>query len=321
MSISGDCVGTVVPEPSDLGEPRSFTAAEAAAAAGVSLTRALRYWRALGYPPSAGDAVELTRSDVEMLRMMTGQGTLDDSDSLWLTRVLSRVSGHLEQLRVEVTASRMGPIAWSRADATRTLTYRVPEAQWLLGQVSRRELAAALPFDEKRPCSADSDSCVGFVDIVGFTEIGRDRSDIELARIVARFENRVTEVVVDCGGDVVTLLSDEVLFTADDAVTVAEIALRLVVEFDADPDITGLRVGLALGPITRHLGDVFGSAVDLASRLTALALPDGILISPALAAELASYSHFTLTQQESRAIRGFGALSPVLLDRAWSLDT
>lgn len=324
MSISGDCADTSVPKPLDLGEPRCFTAAEAAAAAGVSLTRAQQYWRALGYPPSVGDAVELTRSDVEMLRMMTGyvgQGALDELDSLRLTRVLSRVSGHLEQLRVEVTASRMEPIVSGRADAMRTLTDRVPEAQWLLGQVWQRQLAAAPPFDEKRPCSADSDSCVGFVDIVGFTGLSLDRSDIELARIVARFENRATEAVIDCGGDVADLLGDEVLFTADDAATIAEIALRLVAEFDHDPDIAGLRVGLAVGPITRHLGDVFGGAVDLASRLTTLASLDEILISPTLADELSSYSNFMLTHQESRVIRGFGALSPVLLDRAGSLDT
>lgn len=90
------------------------------------------------------------------------------------------------------------------------------------------------------------------------------------------------------------MLGDEVLFTADDPESVAEIGTRLAAGCDSDPDMPGLRVGMALGPVVRHFGDVFGTTVNLASRLTALTEPNTVLVAPALATALAGNPAYEL---------------------------
>ncbi|WP_063038660.1 adenylate/guanylate cyclase domain-containing protein [Nocardia pseudovaccinii] len=289
-----------------------YTAAQAAAAAGVPLARARRYWCALGYPVVDAADLEFTESDIEMLRMMTGfvaEGAVAEPDSLRLARVLSRSIAHLAQLQVEIVTSRSGANGIGRADAVRVLTDRTSEVQWLLGQIWRRQLGVAVAMPE----ADEYTSGVGFADIVDFTELSRDRSDIELTRLIARFEYRVTEIVVDRGGDVVKMLGDEVLFTADNAAALAHIATGLIAAFEDDADIRGLRVGLALGPVARHLGDVFGTTVNLASRLTVRTEPNSVLVAPAVAEALAGHPDFDLTALEPADIRGFDPMTPVLL--------
>lgn len=200
-----------------------YTAAQAAAAAGVPLARARRYWCALGYPAAGAADLEFTESDIEMLRMMTGfvaEGAVAEPDSLRLARVLSRSIAHLAQLQVEIVTSRSGANGIGRA---------------------------------------------------------------------------------------------EVLFTADSAAALAHIATGLIAAFDDDADIRGLRVGLALGSVARHLGDVFGTTVNLASRLTVRTEPNTVLVAPAVAEALTGHPDFDLTALEPADIRGFGLTTPVLL--------
>ena len=62
-----------------------YTAAQAAAAAGVPLARARRYWCALGYPAAGAADLEFTESDIEMLRVMIGfvaEGAVAEPDGV-----------------------------------------------------------------------------------------------------------------------------------------------------------------------------------------------------------------------------------------------
>ncbi|MEU4650324.1 adenylate/guanylate cyclase domain-containing protein [Nocardia fluminea] len=301
-----------------LGEPRCYRAGEAAAAAGISLTRARRYWRALGYPTVADGVVEYTATDIEILRVMArhvADGVVDEPESLRLIRVLSSCIASLVQVQMEIVADRTerpGGVDVPLAG----LADRMPEIQQLFGQIWRRQLDGVMYGRD--PAGARDERAatgVGFVDIVGFTELSRHRSDIELSRIVARFEYRTTAVVAECGGAVVKTLGDEVLFTAEGAAPLADIATRLLAGFDGDPDIRGLRVGLALGPVVRQLGDIFGTTVNLASRLTRLAMPNTIVADSAMADSLTEHPNFGLVSLPAADIRGIGRIVPVLLRR------
>ncbi len=55
-----------------------------------------------------------------------------------------------------------------------------------------------------------------------------------------------------------------------------------------------VRSGLATGPVVMRLGDVFGTTVNRASRLTGIAHPGAVLVDDATAAALASVSGFDL---------------------------
>lgn len=305
--------------PVALGEPRQFTADQAADAARVPRARAHRFLRALGYPSVRDGAVDFSISDIRLLRLLTGyvdEGMVGEPEALHLTGVLARAIAQLARLQVEIVAGQMQR-APETVDTVSALAERMPEVQWLLGQLWRRRLEDALHvLDSAADPPAGRDSGVGFADVVGFTELSRDRGAGDLVRVVARFEHRSIDVVAAAGGSVVKLLGDEILFTADTPAALAEIGTGLVRAFAADPDIPGLRVGAAWGPVIRQLGDVFGTTVNLASRLTALAEPDTVLIAPALAEALAENPEFRLTAGEPADVRGIGLLTPVRLDRS-----
>ncbi|RDI45057.1 adenylate/guanylate cyclase domain-containing protein [Nocardia mexicana] len=298
------------------GEPLRYTAREAAAAVGISLLQARQYWRALGYPPTVEDAVAFGASDVQLLRTISGyvsEGVMTEADTLRLTRVLTRAIAHLAHLQVEILASQQARARAGGIDVVHQMRQRMPEVQRVLGQIWVRQLAGAIRgFEES---AEPGPVAVGFADIVDFTELSRRRSEGELTRIVGRFEFRSTQVIFESGGGVVKMLGDEVLFTADDPAAVADIATRLIAQFGGDPDIPGLRVGVAWGPVIRYLGDIFGNTVNLASRLTALAEPGTVLAAPAVAEALASYSGFRLIPLPDTEIRGIGTVRPTQVVR------
>lgn len=76
------------------------------------------------------------------------------------------------------------------------------------------------------------------------------------------------------------------MFAAEDPADGARIALELQETFGASKDTPELRVGLAWGPVLARFGDLFGSVVNNAARLTGAARPGSILLDEKLAAEL-----------------------------------
>jgi adenylate cyclase len=112
---------------------------------------------------------------------------------------------------------------------------------------------------------------------------------------------------------VVKTVGDEVLFVVDDAADAAEIALHLA---DGDREAQGLptlRVGLAEGPVLSRFGDVYGSVVNLAARLTALARPGTVLVDRELAEALREDGRYSLRQRRPTTVRGYHHL------RSWAL--
>jgi class 3 adenylate cyclase len=68
--------------------------------------------------------------------------------------------------------------------------------------------------------------------------------------------------------------------------------------------VLGVRIGLAAGePVDRN-GDLFGSTVNLASRLCAAAEPDTILVSDVVC-RLGSATGFVFTEADERTLKGF----------------
>jgi len=77
------------------------------------------------------------------------------------------------------------------------------------------------------------------------------------------------------------------------------------------PDV---RVGLASGSVVMRLGDVFGPPVNLASRLTAVARRNRIVIDAATAALLPE-DQFETRRLPARPVRGFGIVEPMTVRR------
>jgi adenylate cyclase len=84
-------------------------------------------------------------------------------------------------------------------------------------------------------------------------------------------------------------------------------------EDDVLPDV---RVGMATGRVISRLGDVFGTTVNRASRLTAVARPRTVLVDDGIAGSLASTSGFEMSALRRRTLRGIGPVTPWVLRRA-----
>ena len=156
---------------------------------------------------------------------------------------------------------------------------------------------------------------VGFADLVSFTRLVRQSSERQLARIVSRFEALASDVVTAHGGQVVKTVGDEVMYLTQQTGPAALIALDLVEAMTADDLLPDLRVGVATGQVVPRLGDVFGTTVNRASRLTAVARPRGVLVDAPTAEGLAGEPGITATPAKPRTLRGLGQVTPFVLTR------
>lgn len=307
-----------------LGEAREYTSDAAARAAGAAPALAQRYWRALGYAAVDADAVEFTESDVRSLRLINQyieQDIVTERAALQVSRLIGRTMSRLTESQIDVVVERLAEAGASRAEQIAfvdQLVRRVtPDIQFLLGQAWRRHMAATI--NRLNPDLNDADPSVkgvGFADLVGFTDTSRRLSENALLALLEGFEHHCAEIIDANGGRVVKMIGDEVLFTTTKPEALAEISLNLVAASVRGGRTPGLRVGIAYGPVVRHLGDVFGNTVNLASRLTGLAEPNTILASADLADALADNPSYHRDPRRHLKVRGIGTVTAYRLTRA-----
>jgi adenylate cyclase len=305
---------------------RRYTSREVAELAGVPVYRARRFWRALGFPNVDDEAVEFTAADVKalvtLLRLVS-DGVTDEQTALQMTRSLGQAAARLAESQAELAVGGLdaaGLDGTQRWRAGHLLARRLlPDLEHLLVYAWRRQLAAAANrLDHIDHATGAAWLAVGFADLVGFTRLARRVEVAELAELVERFEGGSADLIAHSGGRMVKTLGDSVLFVADTPQVAAETALRLVEAHAADRTLPEIRVGLAVGPVVSRMGDVFGSTVNLANRLTALAHPDSVLVDEETAVSLAGDGRYVLRGIRRRAVRGFGQLEPFSLARAGS---
>ncbi|MFC8294798.1 adenylate/guanylate cyclase domain-containing protein [Streptomyces sp. NPDC057242] len=157
---------------------------------------------------------------------------------------------------------------------------------------------------------------VGFTDMVAYTRMTRGLDSVELSRVLDRFEGLIGDVVAEGGGRVVKTIGDEVLFVCESASAAAGIALELTSRATQDQELPRLRTGLAHGAVLNRFGDVYGSVVNIAARLTAVARPGTVLVDTAFAGELAGTTAYHLKVLRPVSVRGYSRLCPVLLRAA-----
>ncbi|MFF8970666.1 adenylate/guanylate cyclase domain-containing protein [Streptomyces sp. NPDC014995] len=333
-----------------LGAERRYTPFQAARSAGVSMELASRFWRAMGFA-DIGQAKALTEADVLALRRLAGlveAGLLSEAMAVQVARSTGQTTARLAEWQIDSFLE--GLTEPPEPGMTRTeVTYPIvelllPELEEFLVYVWRRQLAASAgrvvqaADDEEM---VDRRLAVGFADLVGFTRLTRRMEEEELGELVEAFETTAADLVAARGGRLIKTLGDEVLYAADDAGTAADIALRLVETMSNDETMPELRVGMAFGTVTTRMGDVFGTTVNLASRLTSIAPRDAVLVDSAFAEELirtgdapASEAEaaeeaaaaekegeeppvyrFALQPMWQRPVRGLGVVEPWLLTR------
>ncbi|MFF5258701.1 adenylate/guanylate cyclase domain-containing protein [Actinomadura viridis] len=316
-----------------LGGELRHTRVDAVRLAGVSREFSGRVWRAFGYPSMPDDEVAYTDGDVAALhglRRLVDDGVLGEDGVIRLVRAFGQTMTRLAEWQVNLLSGMLGaePGESPAPEAVRTIVEiaekHIEEFEPLVVHAWRRQLAAAgtraiaaaSTREAGAPGAARSHTTVGFADMVSFTQMSRELEELELARMVERFEETASDIVASCGGRLVKTLGDEVLFCADDPAVGGEIALTIAAAIQDETEVPDVRVGVAYGPVLPLMGDVFGTTVNLAARLTALARPGSVMIDAELAAQLEKRPAFALTRITRRPVRGLGIIQPYVLRRA-----
>jgi adenylate cyclase len=307
-----------------LGGPLRYNRRQVCELAGVPLEEARVVWRALGFATTADEDVVFTDADVSALKsvkVLVGTGAVDAGDVAAIARLMGQSFYRLASTQGQFLLRRVleNPEALaSEENALDLLQQLAPAVAELQDYVWRRQSAAFLERVVTRAAADDETAgqrmAVGFADMEGFTSRTRRSTEQELRHLLEEFERLTTDVVVQHGGHIVKAIGDEVLFVADEPLDAALIALDLRDAAATSEVVPDLRIGLAVGPVVVRMGDVFGSTVNIASRLTSLGRPGWILVDRGMADALDGDARFALRSRRPESVRGFHHL------RQWRLQ-
>lgn len=312
-----------------LGKPE-LTSSDVNAATGVSMEQAGRLWQALGFPKVRADEQAFGTRDVATLRFAASlfeEQQLDVETLTQMARATGQALARVAHMHALSIASEVEAVTRSTefndneaADRVAALAESVVrDHEPFLTYIWRRHLASAISQTVAAASANESNSdqvVVGFADLVDFTTLSRQLSELELCRVVTRFEAIAYEQVPDRGGRIVKTIGDEVMFAHVDPASAAETALALSEACARDETVPEVRVGLAVGPALAWEGDLFGNTVNLASRLVGVARPSTVIVSGDLAASLEGNATFEVQELRKTRLKGIGKMRPWVLRAA-----
>lgn len=309
-----------------LGGGRQYTRAQVAELSGVPAERASALWRSLGFATQDDDAAVFTDGDVRALRLtdqLIQNGILDPSLATSTARMIGQHMSRLAESQVHMLRDVLAAnpeLAADERQLSRLVEHLAPELEALQNYVWRRHLAA---YAGRMLAAPDEDEevderrqVVGFADMVGFTSLTRRATEKELVDVVEGFDALAGDVVAENHGRIVKMLGDEVLFVADSPADGAEIALTLLARAEQDPSVPALRAGLAYGRVLSRFGDVYGSVVNIASRLTSVARPGTVLVDLEMSEALKEEARYVVRPRRPVSVRGYTRLRSAALRRA-----
>jgi adenylate cyclase len=310
-----------------LREEPTFTATDVSDETGVTLEETRRLWRALGFP-ERGVETAFTRADMEAVSTLVdvvNSGLIDFDLAVNLTRAVGQTMARLADWEVASLVQRVEELeAGDQATGSRIgSALRIAEGfnepfEQLMLYAWRRHLAAAVARVEALGANEEdlhtTQLTVGFADIVSFTALSNQLTEARIGDLVELFESRCADVVASQRGRVIKSIGDAVLFVNDDPIRAYDTAEGIINVIGRDARMPDVRVGLASGSVVMRLGDVFGPPVNMASRLTAVARRNRIIVDAETAARLPD-DQFEARRLPARPVRGFGIVEPVAVRR------
>ncbi|HVY45075.1 MAG TPA: adenylate/guanylate cyclase domain-containing protein [Minicystis sp.] len=127
------------------------------------------------------------------------------------------------------------------------------------------------------------EATIAFVDLAGFTALTVAHGDEDAARLATSFAE-ITRGALGPGDRLIKTLGDAVLVTSETPEGGVALVDRVLTLAAAENGFPALRAGLHHGPVIAHGGDVFGAAVNLASRVANEAYAGEVLGTEPIAA-------------------------------------
>ncbi|QKW25939.1 adenylate/guanylate cyclase domain-containing protein [Streptomyces seoulensis] len=318
-----------------LGTPARWTRTDVTERAGVDLERAERIWRALGFPAVGDGERFFTDADIEALRTvarLTEAGLVTSESETMVVRTVGYHLSRLAEWQIDAFWEWLGRARGGGAPVERAAEL-LPQLEALQTYVWHRHLAGHAERFQAAPGAVEEEhsraattgpaelpgeaglryQAVGFTDMVGYTRMTRGLEGAELGQVLDHFESITGDVIAEGHGRVVKTIGDEVFFVCESASCAADIALELTSRAHEASELPRVRTGLAYGQVLSRYGDLYGTAVNAAARLTAVAHPGTVLVDTAFSGELAGLPGYELKGLRPVSVRGFPRLRPVLL--------
>lgn len=298
------------------GHPR-HTRQELAERAGVQPGLVAGVRQALGLPVPDPEVVAYTEQDVDMARRLRAvlDAGLPEESLVEIARVAGLgMARYAEAVRVATGRSflRPGDTEYDVATRYAMVAQRLlPDSAVLLQHAFTLHLLEQVRSDvitaaerEQGEVTGRTTQAVGFADLVGFTSLGQHLDSEELGVVGARLAELANEVL-EHPCRLVKTIGDAVMLVSADSAALVRTTLRLVRAAGEDGKLPELRAGVAVGPAVARFGDYYGSAVNLASRVTGRARPGSVLASDSVHEELHDSPGLRWSRAGSYRLKGF----------------
>ena len=131
-----------------------------------------------------------------------------------------------------------------------------------------------------------------FADIVGYTALMQKDEDAAL-KALHRFKETIEKEALHNGGEVIQYFGDGALLVFDCSADAVTAAMDMQLTFSAVSKIP-VRIGMHLGDVLLKSGNVFGDAVNIASRIESMGVPGAVLVSGAIRNQIKNRLGFQL---------------------------
>lgn len=132
----------------------------------------------------------------------------------------------------------------------------------------------------ERPAGASA--TVAFIDLAGFSAIADVYGDAAAVSVLEIFEGMVRDALAAYEPPI-KWIGDEAMLSLPDPESAIQALGALLGACRSEPRIPLTRTGLNHGPVIRRGNDIFGSTVNIAARIAALASPGQLLATRPIA--------------------------------------
>jgi adenylate cyclase len=150
-----------------------------------------------------------------------------------------------------------------------------------------------------------------FADIAGYTALTEAHGDEDAAELARTFCRAVAGMAGPDGGELVKTIGDAVMIRHPDPAGAITLGLRASGEALAGHGFPTVRVGMHHGPALESEGDWFGSTVNLAARVAALAAGGEVLLTAAVREAAGELEGVRLESRGEQRLRNVPAPVPV----------
>jgi len=292
------------------------SAREICESTGIDLELLQRIHSAIGLPRIQDpDAVVFLRADGEVAaqaKVILDLG-IDPEDAVAVMRVMIESLGHAAAMMREAalkTMLRPGTSEIEIAEASEAMSIRAaPTIGRMMEDLLRLQLRRS--FETEAVTAAERAAgrlpgarqvTVCFADLAGFTRLGEALPPEELERVA----NRLAELAHDVSSAPVRFvksIGDAVMLVCSDPGPLIDAVLDLSDAAAAD-DLPRLRIGVASGCAVSRAGDWFGSPVNVASRVTAVAQPGTVLTAESTRDAIGNACDYEWSSMGARHLKG-----------------